>query len=42
MLDWLLNPAHDRIVARALGLVLSGALVLLWAGLKLTPKKIGA
>lgn len=38
MLDWLLNPAHDRIVAQAIGLVLSGALVLLWVGLRLTTK----
>ena len=40
--DWLYNPDHDKIVARALGLVLSGALILMCVGLKLTPKKIGA
>ena len=36
--DWLYNPDHDRIVAQAIGLVLSGALVLLWVGLRLTTK----
>ena len=40
--DWLYNPDHDKIVAQAIGLVLSGSLILLYVGLKLTPKKIGA
>lgn len=39
---FLYPPEHDRIVRNVLGLILSGALILGWAGLKLTPKKIGA
>lgn len=38
----LANPSNDALVVRALGLVASGALILLWAGLRLMPPKIGA
>lgn len=40
--DWIYNPRNDRIVAQAIGLILSGALILLYVGLRLTPSKIGA
>lgn len=38
MLHWLSNKENDPIVARALGLILGGALILLWVGLRLTEK----
>lgn len=40
--NWLYRPENDRIAAQAIGLVLAGALILLYAGLRLTPSKIGA
>lgn len=39
---WLYPPEHDALAARAIGLIFSGALVLLYAALRLTPPKIGA
>lgn len=39
---WLYPPEHDALVARAIGCVLAGALILLYAANRLTPKKIGA
>ena len=36
--DWLYNPAHDRLVAQAIGLVLTGSLLLMAAGLHLSKK----
>ena len=39
---WLYPPEHDALAARAIGLVLSGALILLWAGLRIAPRNIGA
>ena len=36
--DWLYNPAHDRLVAQAIGLVLTGSLLLMAAGHRLTRK----
>ena len=39
---WLYPPEHDALVARAIGLIFSGALILLYAALRLTPKQIGA
>ena len=39
---WLYPPEHDALAARAIGCVLAGALVLLYAALRLTPSKIGA
>ena len=39
---WLYPPEHDELAARAIGLIFSGALILLYAALRLTPKKIGA
>ena len=39
---WLYPPEHDALVARAIGLIFSGALILLYAALRLTPSKIGA
>ena len=41
-LDYLADGTRDAYLLRALGLIASGALILLWAGLHLTPKKIGA
>ena len=41
-LDALHCKDSDRVLAQALGLVLSGALILGWVALKLTPKRIGA
>lgn len=40
--NWLYRPENDRIAAQALGLILAGALILLYVGLRLTPSKIGA
>ena len=39
---WLYPPEHDELVARAIGLIFSGALILLYTALRLTPKKVGA
>ena len=39
---WLYPPEHDALVARAIGCVVAGALILLYAALRLTPSKIGA
>lgn len=38
---WLYPPEHDALAARAIGCVLAGALILMWAGLRLMPPKIG-
>lgn len=40
--DWLRRPENDTIAARAIGMVLTGAFLLLCVGLRLTPKQIGA
>lgn len=40
--NWLYRPENDRIAAQAIGLILAGAFILLYAGLRLTPSKIGA
>ena len=40
--DALHNRDRDAVILRALGLFLSACLILAWAGLKLTPKSIGA
>ena len=40
--DALHSRDRDAALARALGLVLSGCLILAWAALKLAPKSIGA
>lgn len=37
----LIYATPEAVVWQALGLVLSGGLILLWAALRLTPKKIG-
>lgn len=37
-----LRTAPEALVWRAVGLIASAGLILLWAGLKLTPKQIGA
>lgn len=39
---WIYPPEHDALAARAIGLIFGGALLLLYATLRLTPKKIGA
>ena len=39
---WFYPPENDALAARAIGCVLAGALVLLYAANRLTPKKIGA
>ena len=39
---WLYPPEHDALVARAIGCVLAGALILLYAANRLAPKKVGA
>ena len=39
---WLYPPEHDALAARAIGCVAAGALILLYAALRLTPPKIGA
>ena len=39
---WFYPPEHDALAARAIGCVLAGALILLYAALRLTPKRIGA
>ena len=39
---WLYPPEHDALAARAIGCVLAGALVLLYAANRLTHPKIGA
>lgn len=39
---WLYPPEHDALAARAIGCVVAGALILLYAALRLTPSKIGA
>ena len=36
--DWLYDPAHDRLVAQAIGMVITGSLLLMAAGLHLTKK----
>lgn len=41
-LDRLHSASSDRVVLQALGLLLAGAFILLWAGLRLAPKQIGA
>lgn len=41
-LDRLHCTDSDVLIARALGLVMAGAFLLLWAGLRLMPKPIGA
>lgn len=33
---------RDPVLAQCLGLILAGCLVLAWAALRITPKKIGA
>ena len=33
--EWMYPPEHDALVLRALGLVLSGALILAWAALRI-------
>lgn len=40
--DNLHRKEGDPVIARCLGMILSGALILAWVGLKLTPKSIGA
>ena len=41
--DYAYPPEHDAVILRALGLVASGAFLLLYAALRLTPsKKVGA
>ena len=37
---WLYPPEHDALAARAIGLIFSGALILLYTALRLTPPKI--
>ena len=39
---WIYPPEHDALAARAIGCVVAGALILLYAALRLTPSKIGA
>ena len=41
-LDRLHCSSGDAYLMRALGLIASGAFLLLWAGLRLTPRQIGA
>lgn len=38
LIDWLGKGNRDPLVLRALGLIFSGGLVLMWVGLKLTTK----
>ena len=38
---WFYPPENDALAARAIGCVLAGALILLYAANRLTPKKIG-
>lgn len=40
-LDRLHCSSADAVIARALGLVVAGAFILMWAGLRLMPKPIG-
>ena len=40
--DYLYPPEHDAVILRAIGCVLAGAPILLYAANRLTPKKIGA
>ncbi|WP_435199603.1 hypothetical protein [Janibacter sp. GS2] len=41
-LDALHSSDNDVVIAKTIGLVLSGALILAWAALKLLPAQIGA
>ena len=40
--DALHCKGHDRVIRNALGLILSGCVILGWIALRLTPKQIGA
>lgn len=40
-LDWIF-ALDEGVITKAIGLVFAGSLILLWAGLRITPQRIGA